>query len=218
MFIGHFAVGFASKKLSKSLPLPLAFIAVQFLDFIWPIFVLLGIETVRIEEGITKLVPFDFTYYPYSHSLMMTIVWSLLFGFVYFMVTKNRQNSIILGLLVSSHWLLDLIVHRPDLPISPFSDYKVGLGMWNNPLLEIITEFGIFLVGVYFYYSIAKPRRKLSFWSLVVVLLIFQILNFVGPPPPDINAIAWGTNMMWLFVIWAWWIEREKKPHSKSRN
>lgn len=215
MFIGHFAVGFASKKMNKSLSLPLAFIAVQFLDFIWPIFVLLGIETVRIEEGITALVPFDFTHYPYSHSLLMTVVWSLLFGFVYFISTKNRQNSIILGLLVFSHWVLDLIVHRPDLPLSPFSDHKVGLGMWNYPLLEIVFEFGIFLLGVYLYYTSKKPKKQFSFWSLVVVLLIFQIMNFVGPPAPDVNAIAWGTNMMWLFVVWAWWIEREA-PQSNS--
>jgi len=210
MFIGHFAVGLASKKVSKSLSLPIVFIAVQFLDFLWPILVLMGIESVKIEEGITKLIPFDFTYYPYSHSLLMTIVWSLLFGFIYFMFTKNRQNSLILGVLVFSHWVLDLIVHRPDLPLSPFSDYKVGLGMWNYPFLEIVIEYGMFLAGAYFYYTAAKPKKRNSFWALIIVLLVFQTLNLVGPLPPSIDAIAWGTNMMWLFVIWAWWIEREK--------
>lgn len=211
MFIGHFAAGFASKKISNSLSLALAFIAVQFLDLLWPILVLLGIEKVRIEEGITKLTPLDFTYYPYSHSLLMVIVWSLLFGLIYYLVTKNRQNSFILGVLVLSHWFLDLLVHRPDLPLSPFSDLKVGFGMWNYPFMGIIIEFGLFFAGVYFYYTSKKPKKKIAFWSLIGFFMIIQVLNFFGPPPPDVNSIAWGGNMMWLFVIWAWWIEREKK-------
>jgi len=211
MFIGHFAAGFASKKISNSLSLALAFIAVQFLDLLWPILVLLGIEKVRIEEGITKLTPLDFTYYPYSHSLLMVIVWSLLFGLIYYLVTKNRQNSFILGVLVLSHWVLDLLVHRPDLPLSPFSDLKVGFGMWNYPFMGIIIEFGLFFAGVYFYYTSKKPKKKIAFWSLIGFFMIIQVLNFFGPPPPDVNSIAWGGNMMWLFVIWAWWIEREKK-------
>lgn len=211
MFIGHYAAGLASKKLSKSLPLLLAFVAVQFLDLIWPIFVLLGIETVRIEEGITKLVPLNFTYYPYSHSLLMTVVWSLLFGSIYFIVTKNRLHSWILGGLVFSHWILDLIVHRPDLPLSPFSDYKVGMGLWNYPLMEIVVEFGLFLTGIYIYYTSARPTKRISFWLMIGFLFLFQVLNFVGPLPPDADSVAWGANMLWLFVIWAWWIEQGRK-------
>jgi hypothetical protein len=211
MFIGHFAAGFASKKISNSLSLALAFIAVQFLDLLWPILVLLGIEKVRIEEGITKLTPLDFTYYPYSHSLLMVIVWSLLFGLIYYLVTKNRQNSFILGVLVLSHWFLDLLVHRPDLPLSPFSDLKVGFGMWNYPFMGIIIEFGLFFAGVYFYYTSKKPKKKIAFWSLIGFFMIIQGLNFFGPPPPDVKSIAWSANLVWIFVIWAWWIEREKK-------
>lgn len=211
MFIGHFAAGFASKKISNSLSLALAFIAVQFLDLLWPLLVLSGIEKVSIEEGITKLTPLDFTYYPYSHSLLMVILWSFLFGFIYFVATKNRQNSLILGLLVLSHWFLDLIVHRPDLPLSPFSDLKVGLGMWNYPIVEMVIELGLFFTGVYFYYTSKKPKKKIAFWSLIGFLLFIQVLSFFGPPPPDVNSVAWGANMVWIFVIWAWWIERENK-------
>lgn len=210
MFIGHFAAALGSKKISNSLSLGLMFIAVQFLDLIWPVFVLLGVETVKIEEGITKLTPLDFTYYPYSHSLLMAIIWSLLFGMVYFMVTKKKQNSLILGGLVLSHWVLDFLVHRPDLPLSPFSDYKVGLGLWNYPLIEIIIEFGLFFTGIYFYYTAKKPKKKIAFWSLIGFLLIIQVMSYFGPPPPNVNAIAWSANLVWIFVFWAWWIEREK--------
>ena len=211
MFIGHFAAGFASKKISNSLSLAMMFIAVQFLDIIWPILVLLGIESVEIKEGITKLTPLDFTYYPYSHSLLMAVVWGLLFGFIYYLVTKQQKNSLILGALVLSHWVFDLIVHRPDLPLSPFSDFKVGLGMWNYPVIEIIIELGIFILGIYYYHTSARPKKKVAFWSLIVFLLIIQALNFYGPLPTTADSVAWGANFIWLFIIWAWWIEREKK-------
>ena len=210
MFIGHFAAGFATKKVKTSLSLALMFMAVQFLDLLWPILVLLGIETVGIEEGITKLTPLDFTFYPYSHSLLMATVWGLLFGLVYFIFTKNRQNALILGALVLSHWFLDLIVHRPDLPLSPFGDAKVGLGLWNHPFAEILIEFSLFFAGVYMYYATRRPRKKIAFWSLIVFLLLFQLMNFFGPLPPDVSSIAWGANLIWLFVLWAWWIERDK--------
>jgi len=211
MFIGHLAAGLASKKISNSLSLAMMFIAAQFLDLLWPILVLLGIETVRIEEGITKLIPLDFTYYPYSHSLLMVIVWSMIFGLIYLVITKNRQNALILGGLVLSHWVLDLLVHRPDLPLTPFSDYKVGLGLWNYPFVEIIVELALFFAGTYFYFTSKRPKKKIAFWSLIGFLLIIQFMNFFGPLPPDVNSIAWGGNMMWLLIIWAWWIERENK-------
>ena len=210
MFIGHFAAGFATKKINQSLSLAIMFVAVQFLDLLWPILVLLGIETVSIQDGITKLTPLDFTYYPYSHSLLMAIVWGAVFGLVYFLITKKGRNAVILGVLVLSHWIFDLLVHRPDLPLSPFSDFKVGFGMWNYPLLEIIVELSLFSVGIYLYYTTRKPKKKIAFWLLIVFLLLIQGMNFYGPLPTDSNAVAIGANFIWIFVIWAWWIEREK--------
>jgi len=209
MFIGHFGVGLASKKISQLPSLAVMFMAVQFLDLIWPLFVLTGLETFKIEEGITKLTPLNFTYYPYSHSLMMSIVWGLLFGLVYFAVTKQKWNSIFLGALVFSHWVLDFITHRPDLAISPFSDYKIGLGLWNYPVAEVLLEMGLFLLGVYLYYTTIKPKRKIAFWLLIGFLMVVHTMNLLGPPPPNIEAVAWSANLMWLIVLWAWWIERE---------
>ena len=213
MFIGHFAVGLASKKLSQLPSLAIMFIAVQFLDLIWPILVLLGIETFEIQEGITKLTPLNFTHYPYSHSLMMSIVWGLLFGLIYFVITKQARNSILMSGLVFSHWVLDFITHRPDLQLTPFSDYRVGLGLWNYPVFEMIIEIGLFLLGVYFYYTILKPKRKIAFWSLIAFLLVIHVMNLtmalLGPPPPSIESVAWSANLIWLFIIWAWWIEKK---------
>lgn len=214
MFIGHFAVGLASKRISQLPSLAVMFIAVQFMDLIWPIFVLTGIETFKIEEGITKLTPIDFTYYPYSHSLLMSIIWSILFGIIYFIITNNKKSSILLAGLVFSHWILDFITHRPDLQITPFSEYRVGLGLWNYPVLEIILEVGLFFLGVYLYYNTVRPKRKIAFWLLIGFFLVIHIMNLLGSSPPSIEAVAWVANLMWLFVIWAWWIEKKRRINS----
>ncbi len=209
MFIGHYALGLASRKISKLPSLALLFIAAQWLDLIWPIFVLLGIETFHIEIGSTQLTPLSFDFYPYSHSLLTAIVWGLLLGIVYYLFTKNKQGSTLLGALVLSHWVLDFITHRPDLPLSPFSDVKVGLGLWNHSVLAIIIELGLFILGTVLYYRSAKPQKKISFWLLIVFFVVIYFMNILGPPPPSVQAVAWSANLMWLFVIWAWWIEKE---------
>jgi hypothetical protein len=139
----------------------------------------------------------------------MSIVWSGLFAITYFLFTKNKNASLLLGGLVFSHWILDFIVHRPDLPLTPFYDIKVGLGLWNHPALEIILELGLFIIGTYFYYTSENPKRKLSFWLLIGFFLLIHLMNLVGPPPPKPDAVAWTANLMWLFVIWAWWIEKK---------
>jgi membrane-bound metal-dependent hydrolase YbcI (DUF457 family) len=209
MFIGHYALALSAKKIDQLPSLAMTFIAVQFLDLLWPLFVLLGIETFEIEVGNTALTPLNFTFYPYSHSLLTSIVWALLLGLVYFSITKNQKGSVLIGLLVFSHWILDFLTHRADLPLSPFGSTKVGLGLWNMPAVEITLEVGLFLIGVFLYFKAAPPRRKMAFWSLMAFFLIIHIMNIIGPPPPSITAVAWSANAMWLIVLWAWWIEKK---------
>lgn len=210
MFIGHFAIGLLAKKNSVLPSLAIMFVAVQFLDLIWPILVLLGIETLSIDPGNTKMTPLNFEYYPYSHSLLMAVVWSLIFGLGYFLFTKNKRGSLLLGALVMSHWILDFITHRPDLPLSPFTDLKLGLGLWNVPAGAITLEILLFGLGVYLYYRSSNIQRKTSFWILIGFLLIIYVMNLAGPPAPNPMAVAWSANLMWLIVLWAWWIEKKK--------
>lgn len=210
MFIGHFAVGLAARKVGTLPSLAMLFIAVQLLDLLWPVFVLLGIEHLSIDPGNTVLTPLNFEYYPYSHSLMMAVLWGLLLSLVYWLFTRNRKGSLLLAALVLSHWVLDLITHRPDLPLTPFSEVKFGLGLWNHPWAAIAIELIIFIVGAYWYFKAAQPQRKISYWSLIAFLLLVHIVNVSGPPPPSIAAVAWSANLMWIIVLWAWWIERKK--------
>ncbi len=211
MFIGHFAIGLWTKKKDLLPSLAMLFLAVQFLDLIWPILVLFGIETLSIDPGNTEMTPLNFEFYPYSHSLFMALVWAVLFGAVYYFFTKNKRGSWLLATLVLSHWVLDFITHRPDLPLSPFTAQKLGLGLWNLPAIAIPFEVALFGIGIYYYLKNSGTIRKTSFWILSGFLLLVYFLNLLGPPPPDTMAVAWSANLMWIIIIWAWWIEKPKR-------
>ena len=213
MFIGHFAVALAAKKAQPAISLGTLFLAAQFLDLLWPTLLILGLERVEIAPGISEVTPLNFIHYPISHSLIMVLGWSLLFGLVYHFITKNRRRALLVGFLVLSHWLLDVIVHIPDLPLYPGDAPKVGLGLWNSTLLTILVEGLIFVLGLVWY---IKAKRSIGerlnwwFWSLIIFLLVIHIMNFVGPPPPSVGAVAWAGHLQWLFIPWAWWADRAR--------
>jgi hypothetical protein len=212
MFIGHFAVGMVAKQIKPTLSLGTLFLAAQFLDLLWPTLLLLGIEHVTISPGISKMTPLDFADYPISHSLLVVMIWSLLFGVGAFLFTKSRTGALILAALVLSHWLLDLIVHIPDLPLYPGASPKVGLGMWNSPFLTVLIEGGIFIAGLVSYLNTKKKQEQpvtWKFWSLVAFLIIIYIMNLMGPPPPNVHMIALAGQLQWLFVIWGWWADKQ---------
>ena len=213
MFIGHFGVGLAAKKINKTPSLGTLFLASQFIDLLWPIFLLLGLEKVRIEPGNTAFTPLNFILYPFSHSLLGVLIWAVLFGAIYYSIKKNFKTSILLGVLVISHWVLDLITHKPDLQIFPWSDYKVGFGLWNSIPLTIIVECAIFFAGAYFYFQSTAAKNKkgiYSFWSLILFLVIIYLMNIFGSPPPNETAIGIVGLTQWLLIIWAYWIDKNR--------
>lgn len=218
MFIGHFGVGLGAKKVSPLLSLGVLFIAAQFLDLLWPLLLLLNIEHVTIAPGITKMTPLDFTDYPISHSLLLAIFWGLIFGFVYWLIKKNTKNAIVLFICVISHWLLDVLVHRPDLPLYPGNSPRVGLGLWNYPVITIIIETLIFVIGVSFYLqtTVAKNRiGKFGLWVLIALLVSTYMGNIFGPPPKSSVIIAWTAQIQWLFVILAFWVDNNRSIRTK---
>ena len=211
MFIGHFAAGMAAKKMQPTLSLGTLFLAAQFLDLLWPTLLILGLEHVIISPGISKMTPLDFVDYPISHSLLVVIVWSLLFGAVFFLFTRNRIGAFILSGLVLSHWALDLIVHIPDLPLYPGPSPKLGLGLWNSPFLTVLIEGAIFVVGIVLYVNTKRKKHERVTWKfcgLVIFLLIIYAMNFMGPPPPNVHMIALAGHLQWLFVLWGWWADK----------
>lgn len=213
MFIGHFGVGLGAKKAAPKVSLGTLFLAAQFLDLLWPTFILLGWEHVRIEPGITVMNPLNFTDYPISHSLLMACVWGMALGFIYFFIHRDYKQGIILVLCVVSHWILDLLVHRPDLPLYPGNTMLVGFGLWNYRIVEIVTETSIFIVGLVFYLQTTTPRNnigKYGFWALIILLVATHVLNLSGTPPPNVTVIAWAAETQWLFVIWAFWVDKNR--------
>lgn len=219
MFIGHYAIGFAGKQIDNRPSLGTMFMAVQWLDLVWPVLVLAGVEKVSIEPGNTVLTPLNFEYYPWSHSLLMALVWGGLFAMVYYSRTKNRRGALLLLFLVFSHWILDWITHRPDLQWTPFAEARTGLGLWNHKWAEIIIETGLFLAGIFLYIKVTRGRFKSgnwSLWALVIFLLAIHFMNAFGDPPPNVEIVAWMGLSQWLLVAWGYWIDSVRKERYPS--
>ena len=213
MFIGHFAVALAAKKAAPKTNLATLIAASQFVDLLWPVFLLLGWEHARIEPGNTVVTPLDFYDYPITHSLAGALGWSLLFGGLYFLRRKLSKEAVVVGLVVFSHWLLDLLTHRPDLPLLGNDSMKFGLGLWNNFAGTMLVEFGLFGIGAFIYYRATKANNRtgtIALVSLLVFLVVMHLGNLFGPPPPEISMVAIAGNAMWLFVLWGWWIDKNR--------
>jgi len=213
MFIGHFGAGFGAKKFAPSLSLGTLFLAAQWIDLIWPLLLIFGIERVSIDPGNTVMTPLDFTHYPITHSLLGVLIWGGILGGIYFFIKKNIKNALWIGALVVSHWVLDLITHRPDLPLFPGSDVMVGFGLWNSMAGTLILEIAIFVIGIYFYFKTTKSKNKtgsIALWALIGFLSIIYVSNIFGPPPPSTDAIGYIGLSQWLIVAWGYWIGRNR--------
>jgi len=214
MFIGHFAVGFGAKSVAPKVSLGSLFVAAQFIDLLWPTLLLLGLERVRIEPGATVVTPLAFEHYPISHSLAAVAGWALLVGGIYLLLRKDRRGALVLAALVLSHWLLDAIVHRPDLPLYPGSGTLVGLGAWASLPATLLIELPLFALGVWLYLRATSARDaagRWGLWALVAFLLLVYVGNLFGPPPPDTTAIAWVGQLQWLLVLWGYWVDKHRQ-------
>ena len=219
MFIAHFGVGFSCKTAAPKVSLGTCFLSAQFIDMLWPTFLLLGIERARIAPGITTVTPLDFAYYPFSHSLAMVVVWALLVGLVYQAIRHYPRGAVLLGLAVVSHWVLDAVVHRPDLPLYPGGGARAGLELWSSLGGTLAVEFAIFGIGVWLYARATEAKDKIGsygLWALVIFLAAAYLANVFGPPPPSITAVAWVGQSGWLLLAWAYWIDRHRVSASWS--
>ncbi|HET6370643.1 MAG TPA: hypothetical protein VFG95_05560 [Nitrospiria bacterium] len=215
MFVGHYGPSFAAKALKPAIPLWLLFIAVQLIDIFWAIFVLLGIEKVRVEPGITATNPLDLYYMPYTHSLLGSMLWSTgaLIAFRAIVKSGGWATAGIVGAATFSHWLLDLLVHRPDLPL--YDDtLKVGLGLWNFPAAAFGLEIALLIGGMILYLkgsrSVARGGGS-SFWIFAVVMVFVQASAFFGPPPPSGGTAA--AMMLFSYIVFAavaYWLDGKR--------
>ncbi len=213
MFIGHFGLGLGLKRVAPAVSLGTLFLAVQFGNLLWPTLLLLGIEHVEISPGITNVVPLHFVDYPISHSLLTMLGWGVLFSAVYWVVSKSRTGAIVCGLAVVSHWLLDLLMHRPDLPLYPGESPLFGLGLWNSLPATLAIEATMFAAGVWIYTRTTRSLDRtgaIGFWSLIAFLAVVYLSSIFGPPPPSVDAVAWMGQAQWLLIVWAYCVDKHR--------
>jgi len=217
MFVGHYGVAFAARGAEKHIPLWAYFVAVQWVDILWTVLVFFGIERVHVEPGVNPSGPLVFDYYPYTHSLMSAIGWAAVaYGLFRFVLTRKQGSQLaagILALCVFSHWVLDLLVHLPDLDLVDES-HKVGLGLWNYPMLELGTELVLLFGGLAFYFA-RNPglsrARKVTWVIFCLVMTAFQLAGSFGPPPPSIKIMAVSGFVLYAgFAFIAWLIEQRR--------
>jgi hypothetical protein len=214
MFVGHLALGFAAKRATPRVSLAVLLTASQLADVLWPFFLALGLEQVRIAPGITAFTPLDFVSYPYSHSLVMLVVWGIVFGAIYRAVTgRNGRVFIVLAALVVSHWVLDWITHRPDIPIYPGGS-KYGLGLWNSVPATMIVEGIMFAAGVWIYVQTTRARDRIGRWgfaALIALLVVVYAANATASPPPSVNAVIIGATIgAAIMTVWSWWADAHR--------
>lgn len=213
MFLGHYAAGLAAKKLTPYTSLGTLLLSAQLLDLIWPTLLLRGIERVRIAPGITPVTPLDFVSYPWSHSLLAAAVWALLFAAAYLVIRRYRRAAVVVLALVLSHWVLDLVAHRPDLPLAPWGGPTVGLGLWYSMPATVVVEGTLFALGLYLYTTNTEAVDAVGRYGLAgfaAALVLIYAGSLLGPPPPDETTLAYVAQAQWLLVAWGYWLDRHR--------
>jgi len=216
MFLGHFALGLAAKRVAPRASLGTLFAAAQLGDLLWPLFLLLHAEHVLIRPGATTAAPLVFTSYPYSHSLLALAVWAALFAGGYAVARRNGWAApLVIFVLVLSHWVLDWVMHVSDMPLTLTGPTRLGLGVWRSLPLTLILELLTFAAGVAIYLRMTSARDRvgrIGLYALLGFLLLTYFASVFGPPPPSERAIAWSGIGMWLLVAWGAWVDRHRSP------
>lgn len=214
MFIGHFGVGFASKRFAPRVPLALLLVAALVPDILGPVFSLLGWEHVRIAPGNTRFTPLDLYDYPWSHSLLMTIAWATLLALLYWFWQSDRFGSLVIWFGAASHWVLDWITHRPDLPLYPGAQGRYGLGLWNSIPGTMFLELTIFGVGVWMYVHGTRPRDwigKYIFLAYVLILLLLYVAIPFSSPPQSVRQLNYTSIVLTVILLaWASWFDARR--------
>lgn len=203
MFVGHYGPAFAGKAVAASVPLWVLFLAVQLVDVFWGVFIANGIEHVRIVPGFTEANALDLYDMPITHSLPGALAWSAAAGLVYAIWARRqkRLGGLVVGLAVFSHWLLDLLVHVPDLELWPGGP-KAGLGLWNNYPVALAVEAAVLLAGFLLYMRVTEAKGAIGRvwpWIFLVLLGLAEYANHAGPPPQ--SEAAFGYSAVVAFLV-----------------
>jgi hypothetical protein len=212
MVLGHYGLALAAKRVTPTTSLGTLTLAANLADCLWPVFLLLGLEQVRVVPGLMAASPFDFAWYPWSHSLAMEALYGIVLGALVFAVRHDVRSAVVTGLLVPSHWLLDLPFHRPDLPLWP-GGARLGFGLWNSVPVTVLAEAVVFGVGIWLYVRTTEAKDRIgsiALWAMVLFLAGVYASAVLGPPPASATAVGWSALALWVFVPWTVWIDRHR--------
>ena len=214
MLIGHYALAMAAKAAAPKTSLGTLIAASAFLDLVWPIFVSRGLERVIIDSSATAFTPLHFTYYPFSHSLLMSVLWGAFFGLLYYRIRRYARGAVVLALVVVSHWFLDAVVHPPDLQLTPWNPYRIGFALWNNVPATLILELAMLAGGAWIYTRRTQAKDSIGHWGFFAFLALAPVVYAAaafGPPPPNIDTLVWGASAQLLFVALAAWVDSRRR-------
>ncbi|MGE0705583.1 MAG: metal-dependent hydrolase [Vicinamibacterales bacterium] len=212
MFVGHLAVALGARRAAPGVPLAPLVAGSYGLDLLWPMLLLSGVEQVRIEPGATAFTPLAFEHYPWSHSLLMAVVWAVAAGLLAGRWFRSRTAGMAIAVMVVSHWFLDWLMHRPDLPLWPGSPL-FGLGLWNSLPATFVVEGVLFVAAIEAYRRAVPARDRIGRWAfagLIAFTTVIWVTQPWSPPPPNVTSIAVVGLALWLLPLWAAWIERHR--------
>lgn len=213
MFVGHLAVAMGAKKVEPELSLGAAVTAAFALDLVWPLLLLAGVETVRVDPGNTAFTHLAFDSYPWTHSLATVLLWSAIAGVAGKRLFGSWRAATVIGSLVLSHWVLDWVTHRPDLPLWPGGPLA-GLGLWQSIPGTIAVEGALLALGLTAYLKSTTPLDRRG-TGAIVGLVGLTVLIWASQPwaplPESSTAVAGGALVLWLLVPWAFWIDRHRE-------
>lgn len=221
MLVGHFAAGMIAKRIEPNISLGTLFLAALLADFLWCIFMIGGLEQIEIRPGrgaANYLIAYNIAF---SHSLITNIIWAALFASAYYLIRRNRRGAIVMFIVVMSHWVLDVIAHKPDMPLAPGVQKYWGLGLWTSVPLTLLLEGGFWLVALVIYTRLTRPNSRIGviiFWSVIGFLTLAWYKNIAGPAPPDSSSMAFSSLIFFsLVVIWSYWMNRVRPVVPKKR-
>jgi len=210
MFIGHFAVAFASKRAAPRTSLAVLVVAALLADILWPIFLVIGWEHVRIDPSATRFSPLDLYDFPWSHSLLALLTWATGFAFVYWRITRYSIGAGMIWIGVLSHWFLDWITHRPDMPLYP-GGARFGLKLWNSIPATMIVELAMFAFGIWLYLRTTRAKDRIGRYAFLVFVLLLVVLYIGDPfsgPPGSVSELIWsGLIAEAVLFPWIWWFD-----------
>jgi membrane-bound metal-dependent hydrolase YbcI (DUF457 family) len=214
MFVGHFAVAFAAKPVARRVSLATLIVAAGLADILWIAFFVAGVERVEIVPGLMRANSLDLVSVPFSHSLLMDAVWALLFGALYWLVRHDGRGAWVIAAAVLSHWVLDVVTHRPDMQLVPWMETRLGLGLWNSPIATLVVEGALWLAAIVLYVRATRPigrAGRYGFWPMIVILTFLWLTSLRGDPPPSLSALAVINTVFFVVVLtWAAWMNRAR--------